>query len=47
LTLDYDTTSKSLEEEKRAGSKMKREWEDYRKDTGKALEQLIDLMSND
>jgi len=26
---------------------MKKEWEDYRRDTVKAFEQLIDLMSKD
>lgn len=47
LTRDFETTSKNLEDEKRSALKLKKEWEDYRRDTTKALEQLIDQISKD
>jgi len=36
-----EALKKTLEEEKGQGVKLRKEWEEYRKDTTKAVEQLI------
>ena len=47
LTKDQEILGKSLEEERKNGSKLKKDWEEYRKDTTKALERLIEEIGKD
>ncbi len=47
LTKDQEILGKSLEEERKNGAKLKKDWEEYRKDTTKALERLIEEIGKD
>ena len=47
LSKNVENLTKSLEEEKVTSSKLRKEWEEYRKETTKALEQLLEEIAKD
>lgn len=47
MAKENEALGKGYEEEKRNAQKAKKEWEDYRRDTTKALERLIEEVGKD